>query len=85
VRNLLKLESLTPYTNGFNQSTRVGGGGGGGVDTHKNSNHSNTRVKKRAHKITQQSYSSTTCSDLYLVKQQRGHEDIVTVINREHC
>jgi hypothetical protein len=37
VRNIHKLESLTPYTNDLNQSTRVRGR----INTHKNSIRSN--------------------------------------------
>jgi hypothetical protein len=72
VRNLHKLESLTPYTNDLNQSSRVMGSS----NTHNSSNHINTctRVKKRAQETTQQSYSSTRCSNLYLAKQQLGRE-----------
>jgi hypothetical protein len=72
MRNLHKLESLMPYTNDLNQSTRVMGSS----NTHKNSNRSNTRtrVKKRAQETTQRSYNSTMCSNLYLANQQRGHE-----------
>jgi hypothetical protein len=70
MRNLYKLESLTPYTNYFNQGTRLRGSS----NTHKRPNHSNTctRVKKRAQEIAQRSYNSKTCSNLYLAKQQRG-------------
>jgi hypothetical protein len=75
VRNLHKLDFLTPYTNDLDQNTKVRGSS----NTHKNSNRSNTRtrVKRRAQEIIKRSYSSNTCSNLYLAKQQLGHKVLV--------
>jgi hypothetical protein len=66
VRNIHKLESLTPYKNDLNQSTRVRGSS----NIHKNSITAitRTRVKKSAHETKQRSHSSRTRSNLYLMK-----------------
>jgi hypothetical protein len=70
LRNIHKLESLTPYTNDLNQSTRVRRSS----NKHKNSitTTTPTRIKKRARKTKWQSHNSRRRSNLYLMKQQRG-------------
>jgi hypothetical protein len=72
VRNLHKLESLTPYTIDHNQiQSNVGSG-----NAHKSTitTTPRTQAKKRAHKSKRQSHSSRMRSNLSITNQKRGHE-----------
>jgi hypothetical protein len=71
VRNLHKLESLTPYTNDHNQIRSKEGSRNAHKSTTAATPH--TQAKKRAQESKRQSHSSRTRSNLYLTNKKRGH------------
>jgi hypothetical protein len=70
VRNLHKLESLTPYTNDHNQNKSKGGNR---IRTQEhNVAATHTQEKMRAHERKRQSHNLRTRSNLSLTNQKHG-------------